>query len=183
MATARSRDILRQYFLGLTEHAFMDTLGIGDPALTDYLAEMLTRFVHIDRLYVLHDAEGVRLEEVATMLLEAQGLPPEGRTRREVFRHIGDYTLFWTGVYPEALKKLRARNTKDSFIDYCAQGKRSYAIAGSYDEEPLNTEAPVLRRLSTEFELCAFGLNQIRKDFVSASTDIAEDGSLRRVIH
>ncbi len=166
MAIAAQRNALQQYFSGLTEHAFMDHLGIGDPALTAYLAEMLTRFAYMDRLFVLRDTMGHRLEEVANMLIEAEGLPSQGRTRREVFRHIGDYTLFWTGVYPEALKKLRARGRIDSFIDYCTQGKRSYAIASTYDEEEQSPEAPVLRRLSEDFELCAFGLNQMRRDFV-----------------
>lgn len=170
MAIQPTHRLLHRFFSGLTENAFLEHLGIGDAALTDYLAEMLTRFVHMDRLFPLHNTQGERLEEVASMLIEAEGMPPEGRTRREVYRHIGDYTLFWTGVYPEALRKLRSRYTKDSFIDYCAQGKRSYAIAGSYDEEP---QSPIFKRLSEDFELCAFGLNQIRRDFVAAGS--AED--------
>ena len=50
--------------------------------------------------------------------LEAEALPPEGRTRREIYRHIGDFTLFWTGVYPEALKRRRSAMTRDQFLDY-----------------------------------------------------------------
>ncbi|MFO0815921.1 MAG: hypothetical protein U0796_22105 [Gemmatales bacterium] len=180
MAISTTRNVLQRYFAGVTEHAFMEHLGIGDAPLTDYLAEMLTRFVHIDRLYVLHDASGEKLTEVANMLIEAEGLPPEGRTRREVFRHIGDYTLFWTGVYPEALKKLRHRSNMDSFIDYCSQGKRSYAIASHTDEDH---DDPVLRRLSDNFEMCAFGLNQVRREFVSSMTMIDEEGNVKRVIH
>lgn len=180
MSISPNRTVLQRYFAGVTEHAFMEHLGIGDARLTDYLAEMLTRFVHMDRLYVLHSADGEKLTEVANMLIEAEGMPPEGRTRREVFRHIGDYTLFWTGVYPEALKKLRHRSNIDSFIDYCAQGRRSYAIASQVDEEH---DDPVLRRLSEDYELCAFGLNQVRKEFVSSKTVIDEEGNVRRVIH
>lgn len=176
MAIQPNHLLLHRFFSGLTEHAFLEHLGIGDAALTDYLAEMLTRFVHVDRLYPLHDASGVRLEEVASMLIEAEGLPPEGRTRRQVYRHIGDYTLFWTGVYPEALRKLRARHTRDSFIDYCAQGKRSYAIAATYDDEP---QSPVFKRLSEDFELCAFGLNQMRRDLAAA---IADEDERRGVV-
>jgi hypothetical protein len=181
MSMAPSRTLLQRYFAGVTEHAFMEHLGIGDAPLTDYLAEMLTRFVHMDRLFVIHNASGEKLTEVANMLIEAEGLPPEGRTRREVFRHIGDYTLFWTGVYPEALKKLRHRSSIDSFIDYCAQGKRSYAIASQVDDDH---DDPVLRRLSEDYELCAFGLNQVRKEFAaSGMTVIDEEGNVRRLIH
>ena len=97
---------LRRLFAGLAEHAFMETLGIGDPTLVDYLSLLLSRFVHIDALHRLRDAGGKRLEEVADMLMSVQDMPPEGRTIREVHRHIGDFTLFWTGVYPESLKRL-----------------------------------------------------------------------------
>jgi hypothetical protein len=155
---------LRRLFAGLTEQTFITTLGVADPPLTDYLSGLLSRFVHIDAIWRLRDARGRRLEEVADMMLEAEGLP-EGRTRREVHRHIGDFTLFWTGVYPEALRRLRSAMTKDHFIDYCAQGKRSYYIASTFEEDPFRDEAPVLRRLSEEFELFAYGLSQVRRQW------------------
>src|SRR5437899_2031931 len=119
----------------------------------------------MDDMYRLHDVAGRRLEEVADMMLEAESFPPEGRTRREIHRHIGDFTLFWTGVYPEALKRLRQSERKDHFIDYCEQGKRSYYIASTFEEEPFREESTVLRRLSDEFMLCAYGLNQVRREW------------------
>jgi hypothetical protein len=152
-------------FAGITEQTFLEILGIGDPHLVDYLSTLLSRFIHMDTIYRLSNAGGRRLEEVADMMLEAESLPPEGRTRREVYRHIGDFTLFWTGVYPEALKRLRSVLRKDHFIDYCEQGKRSYYIASTFENEPYQIEALVLRRLSHEFELCAYGLNQVRREW------------------
>ena len=156
---------LRRLFTGLTEQTFQSTLGLADPPLTDYLSELLSRFIHIDGIFRLRDAAGRRLEEVAEMMIEAEAMPPEGRTRREVHRHIGDFTLFWTGVYPEALKRLQSAVRKDHFIDYCEQGKRSYYIASTFEEAPYRDVAPVLRRLSDEFELCAYGLSQVRREW------------------
>jgi hypothetical protein len=156
---------LRRLFAGLTEQTFNAALGVADPALTDYLSGLLSRFIHLDALYRLKNADGKRLEEVAEMMIEAEAMPPEGRTAREVHRHIGDFTLFWTGVYPESLRKLRHALSKDQFIDYCEQGKRSYYIASTFEDEPFREEAPVLRRLSSEFELCAYGLNQVRREW------------------
>jgi hypothetical protein len=163
---------LRRLFAGFTEHTFF-ALGVGDPRLVDYLAELLARFIHVDALYRLRNARGRRLEEVADMILEAQTLPPTGRTRREVHRHIGDFTLFWTGVYPEALERLQSALRKDHFIDYCEQGKRAYYIASTFAEAPYQNEAPVLRRLSEEFELCAYGLNQVRREWEQSQPDAA----------
>jgi hypothetical protein len=155
---------LRRLFAGVTEQTFMSTLGITDTQLIDYLSLLLSRFIHMDALHRLRDAQGKPLHEVVDMLLEAEALPPEGRTRREYHRHIGDFTLFWTGLYPDGLRKLRSLLNKDHLIDYTAQGKRSYFIASTFEDEPYREEAPVLRRLSEEFELCAYGLNRVRAE-------------------
>jgi hypothetical protein len=168
---------LRRLFAGLTEQTFMNLLGVADPRLTDYLSGLLSRFIHLDAVYRLRNAQGRRLEEVADMMIEAEGLPAAGRTRREVHRHIGDFTLFWTGVYPEALRRLRSALSKDHFIDYCEQGKRSYYIASTFEDDRFRDEAAVLRRLSDEFELCAYGLNQVRREWERNGT---EDGPLGR---
>jgi hypothetical protein len=164
---------LRRFFAGFAEHTFLNTLGVGDPALIDYLSMLLSRAIHLDSLFRLANSQGRRLEQVADMMLEAETLPPEGQARREFHRHIGDFTLFWTGVYPEALERLRSILCKDHFIDYCAQGKRSYYIASTFADEPYREEAPVLRRLSDEFELFAYGLNQVRREWERAQPDMA----------
>ena len=156
---------LRRLFRGLTEQTFLHELGVADPPLMDYLSEMMSRFISLDALFRLRDLAGKRLEEVAEMVLEAEAMPPEGRTRREVHRHIGDFTLFWTGLYPEMLKKLRHALSKDSFIDYCEQGKRSYYIASTFEDGPYAGEAPVLRRLSEGYEMVAYGLSQVRREW------------------
>jgi hypothetical protein len=161
---------LRRLFAGTAEQTFFDSLGIGDPRLIDYLSVLLTRFLHMDALYRIRNVQGRRLEEVADMMLEAEAVPTTGRTRREIYRHIGDFTLFWTGVFPESLQRLRSVMRKDHFIDYCEQGKRSYYIASTFEEEPYREEAPVLRRLSDEFEICAYGLNQVRKEWERRET-------------
>jgi hypothetical protein len=155
---------LRRLFAGVTEHTFMTNLGVTDTRLIDYLSLLLSRFVHIDVIHRLRDAQGKQLHEVADMLFEAEALPPEGRTRREYHRHIGDVTLFWTGLYPQALRQLCSALRKDHLLDYTAQGKRSYFIASTFDDDQYAEEAPVLRRLSEEFELCAYGLNQVRAE-------------------
>lgn len=161
---------LRRFFSGVTEQTFVADLGIADPALIDYLALLLSRFVHVDALHRLRAGSERDLTEVADLLMEVEEMPPEGRTNRELHRHIGDYTLFWTGVYPEALKRLRSVVRKDHFIDYCTQGKRSYYIASTFEADPYRDEAPVLRRLSEQFELCAYGLTQVRREWERKQT-------------
>src|SRR5438132_9769166 len=107
------RDPLRQLFTALTEHAFIHSLGVADPKLVDYLAELLIRFVHVDSIWRLRSAQGKRLEEVAEMMAEAESDGRSVGSTREIHRHIGDFTLFWAGAYPEALRQLRAPLSKD----------------------------------------------------------------------
>lgn len=154
---------LRRLFAALVEQTFQADLGVADPALTDYLSELLCRFARFDALFKIRDTGGRRLEEVAEMMAEAE--QRQAGPRREIHRHIGDFTLFWSGVYPEALPKLQDVERRDHLLDYCDAGKRSYFIASTYDDGDYAKEAPTLRRLSDEFELCGYGLNRVRREW------------------
>lgn len=163
VAVVAKPEALRDLFAALTEQTFQVDLGIADTRLTDYLTDLLLRFSRSDALYRFRSVIGRRLEDVAGMMFEAE--QRQGKPRREIHRHIGDFALFWTGVYPEALSRLQSPDSRDHLLDYLEQGKRSYLIASSFEEEPYQEEAPLLRRLSVEFELCSVGLNQVRKEW------------------
>jgi len=163
---------LRRLFAGLTEHSFQCSLGVADPGLIDYLSGLLSRFLHADAVYRVRDGQGNPLAEVAEMLVEARSLPDGGRTQREVYRHIGDFTLFWTGLFPEALGRQRSSWSKDSFISYTLSGKQSYLRASQYVDDACESEAPILFRLSKDFEMCAFGLNQVRKEWEQLAASV-----------
>lgn len=155
--------LAHRYFAGLAEAAFQGRLGVADPPLVEYIARLLVRFVHVDALYRIRDLVGRRLDEVVEMVGEAE--QRVGNPRREVHRQIGDFSLFWTGIYPETLKRLQSTERKDHFVDYCQQGKRSYYIASTYREGEYADESSVLERISQQFELCAYGLNEIRRQW------------------
>ena len=155
---------LRRLFAGYTEFAFLQTFGMADPPLVDYLSGLLSRFLHADAIHRLKNATGQPLDQVGDMMAEVAAMP-NGRTAREVHRHIGDFTLFWTGLYPESLHRLRAQPRIDFFVDYCRQGKRSYFLASQSDDDTQREESAVLRRLSEQFEMCAFGLTKVREEW------------------
>ncbi|MFN4033626.1 MAG: hypothetical protein ACK4ME_08440 [Fimbriimonadales bacterium] len=156
---------LQQLFGELVERAFALSLRWDDRQVMRYLTNLLTEFAHIDSLYRLRDLRGRPLQEVAEMLyyadirLGAQSFYQE----REVHRHIGDFTLFWTGVYPEALPRLRASLRKDHLIDYVKQGKESYRLVSLFDIGEWREEAPMFRRLSENFEVAMQGLHAVRQ--------------------
>jgi hypothetical protein len=171
----RRAKLLRRFFSGVTEHAFQSHLGVADPPLVDYLSGLLIRFVHADDIYSVRGVRGSRLTQVADMLAEAQAR--QGPAKRKVHRHIGDFILFWTGVYPEIADRMRRAGSRDSLLDYRAQGKKAYYIASTIavdtqattKEETASSE--VLERLSDQFELCVYGLSEVRRQWEQGEGD------------
>ena len=92
---------------GICEYVFEGRLGLADPPLVDYLSDLMLRFARLDSVHRVRNLAGRPVVEVADMLTEAESRI--GLARRDVHRHIGDVTLFWTGVYPESLPKLQGR--------------------------------------------------------------------------
>jgi len=60
-------------------------------------------------LYRLQNARGKRLEDVGEMLIESNLMleAPSFDRERAVRKHVGDYTLFMTGLFPESVAKSR----------------------------------------------------------------------------
>ena len=153
---------LRRLFGGLVEQVFMIEMGICDTQLTDYLGAMLGDFVHVDAIFRLHTVDGGVIREVSQAEAEAY-LGPEidGTLRtRLINRYIGDFTLFWTGVYPESLRGRGAG--VDRLHEYLLQGRRSYGIASELSGARTEPPATLLRKLSDEFECCVHGLRLVR---------------------
>lgn len=162
MDTRRSLPLDR-FFTGLAEYTFQTRLGVADPPLIEYIARLLARFVHSDQIYKLRRPDGARLYEVAEMLVEAEARV--GSPKREIHRHIGDFTLFWSGLFPEAVQTQARRMRLDALLNYRQQGKRAYFVASTIPSEDDPAENDVLERLSHEFDLCCYGLNELRKDW------------------
>jgi hypothetical protein len=170
---------LHRLFQGLTEYAFMTELGIGDPPLVGYVAELLASFVPSQAVWRLRDPQGRPLTEVTAMIAAAEAADDAAR-RRECHRHVGDFTLFWTGVYPEALGKLRGKGSPDALISYQEQGKRSYYLASRLSAG--SSDGSVLRRLSDQFELCAFGLSCVRREWEKLDAEGPQPGTACRPV-
>ena len=150
-----------------------------DPGLTSYVSELLVDFTHIDRFSAIRNAEGKRLDQVAAMLAVASEEESEATADRDltVYRRIGDYTLFWTGLYPEQLGRARCESA-DLLLDYVAQGKRSYSIVSDLAAEDDAPPSSLFRRLSEDFEFCIYGLGLVRKGWEQKLEREGGDGHL-----
>jgi hypothetical protein len=151
---------LRRFFDRALRASFSD-LAVRDEPVAAYLADLLTRFARTENVF----PRGVavpRLETVVDMLLEIRGVwedPPLFRPEREVSvrRHIGDYTLFMTGLFPERVERTACARY------YIAEGKRAYRFVSEHLRASAVAGTPPYRRLAERFESYARVLDYTRR--------------------
>jgi hypothetical protein len=132
------------------------------------VAGVLLRFTNTEELYFLRNTRGKTLEDVGEMLIASNPLldAPNFDAEREVRKHIGDFTLFFAGLFPEAVNHWRVRRARlDAFLDYIQTGKESYYIVSEFKQFEYRSSAPLFKKMSEEFERCVFGLNLVKRDF------------------
>src|SRR6516225_5450042 len=158
---------LARLFRELVQRQFCDASQIRDRDLTAYVSGLLTRFADVRELYRIRDARGKRLEDVREMLIESNPLLAASSfdREREVRKHVGDYTLFLCGLFPEYVARLPRRSLRlDSIVDYVKAGKESYRVVSYFDQFEYKAEAPLFRKLAEWFEICVLGLNRVKQD-------------------
>jgi hypothetical protein len=166
-STISDRHPLRALFVDLIQQRLLGTAQLNDVAVANYIAGLLIQFCHVENLYRIRNSKGKQLEDVGEMLIESNPLL-EGRSfiyERELRKHIGDYTMFFAGLFPEHVARIHQQQRRlDSFVDYLKAGKESYSVVASFDQFEFKDEAPLFKRLSDRFELCVFGLNLMKQD-------------------
>src|SRR6201999_2598831 len=113
-------------------------LGIHDTAITQYVARLLCEFSESDKLYKVRDDEGrpiVALEELIQAADPVNGTAPSFDAERAVRKHIGDYALFVSGMYPESLEPHKRKHGRQSYDELVRVGKESYYIVSQFDLE------------------------------------------------
>lgn len=138
---------------------------VAEPDVEDYMARLMLTFLHTDRIFAIRDKSGRRLASVAEMVAEGDiRLNADSFEReREVHKHIGDFILFWSGIYPEFLRQMKMHFGCDLICDYTRQGRESYYVVSTFDHAPYDREANTFRKLSTRFEEYAYCLRQVRE--------------------
>jgi len=159
---------LQKLFMELVARHYAHEIGIRDPELVGYVSHLLTEFCDAEQLFKLQNMAGKPISDVGEMLLESDpvfGPAPSFDRERQVRKHIGDYALFFTGMFPESINHLRLRKTRlESFVDWMKAGKESYHIVSKFDCFEYTKVAPLFERLSDHFEQCVYGLNCVKND-------------------
>ena len=166
-ASIRDNHPLRHFFGVLAEHSFLHYLRWDDLHVTSYISELLLKFIDIDQLYTIRNRNGEQVGTVMEMLYESDVLLDASSFEREqeVHQHIGDFTLFMSGIFPQCLQRIKSSGMihhGDFLIDYIKTGKRSYSIAAEYKDQAPKEETSVWQKLADNFELCVVGLDHVR---------------------
>jgi len=159
---------LRELFSALVRRSFEVDVGWRDAEVQTYCTDLLVDFVHVDRLYGVRTRQGRRVQGLVQLLLEGDvrlGAASFDR-ERDVQKHIGDFTLFWRGLFPRHLEWRRRRGlaaSADDLLDYVAVGKRSYRIVSSFGDEAPSPGAAFFGMLAERFELAVHGLEGVSR--------------------
>jgi hypothetical protein len=154
--------LLPRFFERVTRQSFRD-LALEDPPAVQYLADLLTRFARTEALRAVRELPMRRLDTVADSLLAIQQVwdadSPQFNPEAEqaLRRHIGDYTLFMTGVFREHVERLAVTGY------YEHEGRRAYRFVSETARVGGKPDAPLYRRLSDRFEQYAGALSYARK--------------------
>jgi hypothetical protein len=170
---------LQTFFLDLVRTHYSRDIGLRDEQVSAYVANMLTEFTEMERLQAIQNSAGRRLDDVGEMLLEADpvfGEAPSFDRERQVRKHIGDYTLFFTGMFPEAINHSRLRRSRlENLVDFIRAGKESYYIVSKFEYFEYAKVAPLFAKLAAHFEECVYGLNQIKNELAERQHPIMRE--------
>ena len=159
---------LQELFQDLVGRHYAEEIGIRDPQIVAYVSSLLAEFCDTEQLYKVHDGLNRPLNDVGEMLLESDpvyGPAPSFDRERQVRKHIGDYTLFFAGMFPESINHFRLRRQRlENFVEWVKAGKESYYIVSKFEHFEYAKVAPLFATLSKNFESCVYGLNMVKND-------------------
>lgn len=147
------RHPVRQMFRTLTKRG-LEQSHLSDAEIHQYLSNLLVEFIYVESLYKVRDESGRRLEYLFDMLAKAADSPD--LDKREIYQHVGDFTLFVLGLFPESLNRGKRSISPDYYADH---GRRSYLIR--WELENCRSAMVVFRKLSEQYERCVLALNWV----------------------
>src|SRR6201996_1944518 len=158
---------LQRFFSEIVERNY-DEVGVRQAEVQAYVANLLTEFCESENLFKIKNEDGRSLSDVGEMLLESDpvyGPAPSFDRERQVRKHIGDYTLFFAGMFPESINHYRLRRQRlENLVDFIRAGKESYYIVSKFDVFEYAGDAPLFAKLAERFEDCVCGLNMVKNE-------------------
>jgi hypothetical protein len=139
--------------------------GIQDRAVADYVAEVLAEFSRAERTRCVVPGQPAPLDYFFEMLAALQ--TADDRTSFFIRVHIGNHSLFLSGVFPG---RIRFRAEARGFPDlkyYEGLGRTQYRVASDHRLAQRYEVAKILDTLAERFETTRRALNDIAERYFS----------------
>jgi len=152
----------RFYFYILVRQVFRRS-DIKDRAVADYVAEVLTEFSRADRVSCVAPGQNQPLNYLFEMMAALQ--TADDRTSFFIRAHIGNRSLFLSGVFPE---RIRARAETRGFpgLKYYEElGRTNFRAAGDHRLAQKYDLAPIFNTLAERFQATRLALNDMADRF------------------
>jgi hypothetical protein len=146
------------YFYVLVRHVFLRS-DIKDRAVADYVAELLAEFARAERSRCVVAGQPNPLDYFFEMLAALQ--TADDRTSFHLRVHIGNHSLFLSGVFPE---RIRARAEQKGFPDlkyYESLGRSQFRAASDHRLAQRYELNHIFNTLSERFEATRLALNDV----------------------
>lgn len=171
----------RFYFFIIVRNVLKQA-GIHDRDVADYTAEMLAEYSDFERTRCRVPGRDTPLDYFFEMLAALR--TADDRNSFYIRAHIGNHSLFLSGVFPQ---RIRYRAEKKGFPDlryYEAMGQSSYRIASDHRLASEYDLAPIYVTLADRFHDAREALNEMSERLVSiGDADAGFDALLLKVMN
>ncbi len=148
----------RFYFYVLVRHVFRQA-GLPDRAVADYVAEVLTEFARAERSRYLAPGQPHPIDYLFEMLAALN--QADDHTSFYIRLHLGNYSLFLAGVFPERIQFRTEMRGSPGLAYYEGLGRSQYRAASDHRLAQRYELTEVLSTLSERFRATRAALNDI----------------------
>jgi hypothetical protein len=164
------------YFYILVRQVFRRS-GLEDRAVADYVAELLAEFSHLESTRMQTRESGPPIEYLVDMLAALQN--SDDITRFYIRAHMGNTSLFLSGIFPDRIRLRAERRGAPGLGYYESVGRACYRQASDHRLARQYDLAGVFDQLAERFQETRLALNDLRDRLVSlGDNDAAIDAML-----
>lgn len=166
----------RFYFYILVRHVFRRS-DIQDRAVADYVAEVLAEFARTERARCVVPGQSNPLDYLFEMLTALR--TADDRTSFFIRVHIGNHSLFLSGVFPERIRFRAEMRGFPNLKYYEGLGRTHFRMASDHRLAQKYEVAKIYNTLAERFQATRLALNDIADRLFS----IGENYSLEALLN
>ncbi len=147
------------YFYIVVRHTFRRS-GLDDRGLADYVASVLAEFSSIERLSCQVSGQSEPMNYFVDMLTALQTV--DDTTRFFIRTHIGNHSLFLSGVFPDRIRHRAERRGAPGLSYYEGLGRSNFKVAGDHRLARQYSLDGIFNELAERFHETRQALNDLR---------------------